>query len=562
MITTIVRSGEAARTVVGENTAYALLARTGAEAAANRTELAEAAAESLVGPTYASTAAGLAAVAEGGSFAVDNGDGTVTIYRKVAGVAVEQRSLLTSAFAASGDGAGAIGSKGDGAGEVLRTQAEINAETVSVTRFGAVGDGVTDDTAACNLAAAYAMSVGAPLDMRGVFAVSNFRLPTSLVPLGYGRLTIIGDPILVQAVPNVPCLIIDDSNPAQPHANGHRFSCTVIPHPSSAKANTANIAVNLTGLSNADIEVRLGTASAYTATTGRFHTVVHAKSDSPFHYGNKIRVTASAVPAPKYGLRYVNGGGAIGNPNINQVSGYFYELDTQTGDVLLDVGDSSAIVVGGPSLFETCLNATAIKAGNLTTINSNMWIENVGVALDFTGTTDTAANNCTVSGVYFSDAAVVKVSDTLTAPPRFEGCVNDDINVTYLNQSGAALASDKKPSRTRGYQSPTNPVLSFAVGGGAITVNDTGLRHRSDHHGVATWHASYSVTPAIGRAVMRITPPAGWEIEEAVVGVEEVNVAVRETGLGAALDGRDHVVYFPNTNAHQVNVRATVRAVM
>lgn len=56
---------------------------------------------SAAGPNYASTAAGLAATAEGGSFAVDNGDGTVTVYREVSGSAVAQRTLATTAFIAN-----------------------------------------------------------------------------------------------------------------------------------------------------------------------------------------------------------------------------------------------------------------------------------------------------------------------------------------------------------------------------------------------------------------------------------------------------------------------------
>lgn len=55
-------------------------------------------AEAIIGPTYTSIAAGLAATTNGQSFAVDNGDGTVTIYRNNAGSAVAQRNLATVAY--------------------------------------------------------------------------------------------------------------------------------------------------------------------------------------------------------------------------------------------------------------------------------------------------------------------------------------------------------------------------------------------------------------------------------------------------------------------------------
>jgi hypothetical protein len=83
-------------------------------------------AESLVGPTYASIGAGLAATASGDFFAVDNGDGTVSIYLDNAGTAVFQRSLLTTAAAAAASGAAHIGTAQTGAGAVTRTtQAEL-----------------------------------------------------------------------------------------------------------------------------------------------------------------------------------------------------------------------------------------------------------------------------------------------------------------------------------------------------------------------------------------------------------------------------------------------------
>lgn len=66
-------------------------------------------AEALVGPVYADTTAGLAATASGGYFAVNNGDGTVTIWRDNAGVADMPRSMATTAYLASVAGAGALG---------------------------------------------------------------------------------------------------------------------------------------------------------------------------------------------------------------------------------------------------------------------------------------------------------------------------------------------------------------------------------------------------------------------------------------------------------------------
>ncbi|MFZ5666971.1 MAG: hypothetical protein ACOY7L_17295 [Pseudomonadota bacterium] len=106
---------QVAGALVAEATAMKAAAETAAAAAA----LSEATAESVVGPTYASISEGLGLTAEGGSFAVDNGDGTVSIYRKVSGVAVLQRNLLTTAAAAADTGAEKIGTA---TGDDLQTE--------------------------------------------------------------------------------------------------------------------------------------------------------------------------------------------------------------------------------------------------------------------------------------------------------------------------------------------------------------------------------------------------------------------------------------------------------
>jgi hypothetical protein len=94
--------------VVGSLTAQARVARDAAAASA-------ALAESASGPTYANTTAGLAATTDGQGFAVDNGDGTVTVYLNDSGSAVAQRTLATTALLASSAGSEAVGVAGQSA---------------------------------------------------------------------------------------------------------------------------------------------------------------------------------------------------------------------------------------------------------------------------------------------------------------------------------------------------------------------------------------------------------------------------------------------------------------
>lgn len=94
---------------LGEDTVEVARQAGLAEASATAAAVSEATAEAAAGPTYASTATGLAATSNGEAFAVDNGDGTVSVYRNDGGAAAPQRTLFTTAYAASAAGAGAIG---------------------------------------------------------------------------------------------------------------------------------------------------------------------------------------------------------------------------------------------------------------------------------------------------------------------------------------------------------------------------------------------------------------------------------------------------------------------
>lgn len=123
-----------------------------AETARNEAQAAAATAEAVSGPNYANTTAGLAATTSGQTFAVDNGDGTVTVYLNSSGVAQAQRSLATTSAIGSASGAGLVGFQQDGTGTVARTVDDKLNEAVSVQDFGAVGDGTTNDAAAIQLA--------------------------------------------------------------------------------------------------------------------------------------------------------------------------------------------------------------------------------------------------------------------------------------------------------------------------------------------------------------------------------------------------------------------------
>jgi hypothetical protein len=417
---------------------------------------------------------------------------------------------------------------------------------------GAKGDGVTDDTRAIAAAAVAAARSGRPLYMVGVFAVANLALPGN-----DGFLHIVGDPTFVQAAPDTPCLIIDEEHRQQ--ALGYRFTCTVIPHPASSRNNARNMAINMTGFSASDIIVRLGRTSRHSADAGRFHTVLYADAAAPFHYGNRIRLIANAVPAPRYGIRYANRGkGVNANPNINMISGWFYALDTRQGDVLMDLADTTQTIVEGPALIEDCPNAVGIRAGNFTTIR-DIWFEKVGTAVEFLSTGDTASNNGRVERCQFSgDGHRVGISTTLGTPPTFVECIGDT-EIAFRDQANRPIDT---ALRSRSHAQPPAPAIGFTQGGGSITPDQAKLCRRADHHGRTTYQLRYLVRPTgTGNATMRLTPPPGYAIEHSMIGVRNMAGRTLPSGLGDDLAGGDYDWVWLDTNTHIINIRVTLFAI-
>ena len=90
----------------------------------------------------------------------------------LAGIISDNNSLATS-LANSSDpskGAALVGFRQPGAGSVPRTLYDIAKERVTVQQFGAVGDGIADDTSAIQAAINYAASI-APAARRGAWTV-------------------------------------------------------------------------------------------------------------------------------------------------------------------------------------------------------------------------------------------------------------------------------------------------------------------------------------------------------------------------------------------------------
>lgn len=159
----------------------------GAATDAARAEAAAATAIAAAGPNYASTAAGLAATTDGEAFAVDNGDGTVTIYLNDGGSAVAQRTLATTAFLASSAGAEQIGTPDGTVQEnldVLNNAIGIVARDVAGTSYTLLA---TDALATLRFTSSTAVTVTVPTGLPANFSCS-------LMQKGTGAVTVEADP--------------------------------------------------------------------------------------------------------------------------------------------------------------------------------------------------------------------------------------------------------------------------------------------------------------------------------------------------------------------------------
>lgn len=407
---------------------------------------------------------------------------------------------------------------------------------------GAKGDGVTDDSAAISAAATAGIASGRPIFMPGAFAVANLDLSG-----GVGQLTIVGDPVFNQAQPNTPCLRLGTAT--RQRCVGARIACTVIPHRASSKHDPANVAIDLTGYSGGVFEIRLGKAERHDEITGRFHTVVHAESVAPFHYGNRVRLMAHAVPAPHRILRYGNRGAGVGsNPNINLISAWLYALDTVAGDVLIDVADTTQTIIAGPTLIEACPNAVGIRAGNFTTIR-DVWFEALGTTLEFVPTRDTVPNDCRVERCYFSGANHrVRLSPAVAAPPRFVDCLGNPL----IQREAARDTGDRLAARV----TTATPLLRFIDGGGILHELSADTAACPQWPDRTIHHRRYRIEPSgLENVTISLLAPPGHHIEHAQIGLRDAAGAVVACALG---DDPGHFHYhwrWASLAPHLLNVR-------
>lgn len=429
-----------------------------------------------------------------------------------------------------------------------------------------------------------------------------------------------GRSILRQGAANAPMIakVAGVSRIIGAHIKGF----TVVAHVDSLKATATNILINIAGFDWSEIDVEYQSNATTTATTGRAHAVIAGHANGIPCYGNTIRVKLAQTAGPSKGVwLHNNGGTSLANANANKVSVWGYAM--AGCDYLVDAADSTQTVIDF-GLLEDCPDSIGVRMGNYTKIKDKwpellLAIAEFGstaattannCVVEFTqlsgnGTfiiTDAVTAPPRFNDVLFSGAthyikslaarAIGTISGTvLTVTSVRSGAlavgqsVGNALTGTTITSLGTGtggtgtynisvsqtvtadttfvlgVPTTNYVMPTVAKQTPAEPTLAWLLNTGAFSANATAYRFRPDHHGVVTWFGNYNVTPgATGRAVLQVSPPAGYEIEQIEIGVEEIGVATRDVALSADSQGRNHSIYWPNVNVHNINFRVTMRA--
>jgi len=394
----------------------------------------------------------------------------------------------------------------------------------------------------------------------------------------------------------------------------------VIPHANSLRSNTANVLIDISAFESSRFDLQYSDNAAASGGSGKAYAAIGGHAQNAPTYRNFIRLTLLEGSDASRGIWLHNNGtnNFLYNPNINwiEVRGY-----ATSCDYIVDCLQTTQTTIQNSLLEGGTVNTRGILAGNYTFTYRN-WFESLPVAIEYTSSASGTANNCVSTGDQFSGTNAFIIQDAIAAPPRFDnplsggdlfiksvaasavgsisgttytvtsldsgtiaigqaiqgaasGTVITGLGTgtggigTYVVNNSQTMASRRSYlgvptlnfiAPTLAVNQPTSPAIAFTVGGGSIAPDDGGLRHRIDHHGVTTYQQRIFVTPsATGNATMRLTPPAGFEAEQTVLGIKDASGARIHWGLGNDLAGRDFDWTWANTTQHTVNIRVTLR---
>ena len=374
-----------------------------------------------------------------------------------------------------------------GTGAVATTVQTKLRESVSVKDFGAVGDGVTDDTAAIQAAINSNSRIYVP---EGVYITGTLNFPnvignTPCVFQGAGM----GKTILQANSTNIA--LLRKVNTSGSIDGGLIGDFSVKPHASGS----TNAAILCTGFRTSMFQRIQGLSNGVNG----FSSLFSVSAYPWLCYRNTwSEIVMDSTQGYTYGIYFNNAGtvNAANNSNIGAIRDCWF--NSNAGMSIVIYATRSAKIAIENCIFENNLVAVAIASGNTTTIKDN-WFELNALDIDFPTFVDGTANDGLISGNYFST-------------PHNVNFYNASLGNLWLNNTEAGIQTfinnsyqnfKSKISTAANIVSPIVPTVTYNTGQtGTLTLGSALITQQINQLSgdvimsiAATWTATIASTP-------------------------------------------------------------------
>ena len=427
-------------------------------------------------------------------------------------------------------------------GAVTRTLESKLQESVSVKDFGAVGDGVTNDTASIQAAINSLSPKGGTLYVPpGTYLVDSLVFPADPCVINFFG-SGINDTILLMNSPTSP-VIMSTRSASNIRSTGNQFrNFSVKANASGSYSNLNHIAIDTVGFDEVVFD-HIGFQSNGTGSCGMlFRTAASPQLTYSQVFQNII---VAGQVGPKYVLQTQNNGGGVGtDTNIISIRDcWIYANSNMTACF-----DMTCVTLY--SIIDNELESTAdygIICGELGTITSN-WIEAMNIApikFQNTGVGQPSVAN-TFIGNYFSGFS-----------GNFNIVAGCGGNVFIRNGGGAykyVPATNAEVPSIINDSFPTFPTLTLTGGTGTLTKTIDYQTSQQD----GTWESLYTFTPSTaGNYIFNVAGPSPYGVTKLNVSVcDAANAVPRLSSLTYPLGG--FIFTAPNTNVVTILLQTTL----
>ena len=413
---------------------------------------------------------------------------------------------------------------------------------ISVKDFGAVGDGVANDTAAIQAAIDALPSGGTLYLPEGTYKVDTLLFPDDLAAINFIGAGMDAT-ILLMNSPSNPVIAVP-ANPAIRNVGSVFSDFSVQANASSSIIDPTQIAIDANGFDSVLFQ-RIGYLD--NGALGSVGIMFRTSSAVNLTYSQVFDgITIRGQRGPNIVFATQNGGlGAGNNPNIIEIKNCWIYLNTNIA-AICDMQNCTSYSIHN-NIFESSGNY-AIILGNQGRIADN-WVENQAVApFLFQNTGSVTSSSNTFISNYISGFSGVF--------PIPAGC-NRNI---FINNAGGsysfAPASSAVAPITLGGAYPAAPTLSQNVGAsGTLTLVSAVLA--SDFDG--TYALLYNFTPPnSGNFGFTLTAPSGYAVKKIVPGAYD-GANTTPYVCAQVNPGNAFLVTAPNTNVMNIYISATMQ---